>query len=597
MGTVSTTARLREGRTAAGARRALAPRHRSVDADDGQHDRDAARFPDVPGDAELVFRTTPDGRYTYVSPNVQAILGYKRYDLLAHEPLETVHPDDVSRLVTAGDRLFAGSPREIVRIRKRHADGHYVWLEAQLRAIRDSDGNEVRGIHATARDVTAQVTTERALHQRVGAETLIGEVARELLTAQADEVDAIVVRSLERAARFLSAERATLVVASQDGQWALRTHQWVSDPEFETDAEFSLAAMPWLVEQCRSGELVFARSLDELPPEASAERAAFENAGVRSFACLPITTGRQLTGGLAFNWRTREANECAPALSSLHVLGDVLVVALDRKRAEEARATSEARFRSLVQVTSDLIVVGDSPLLAAPNGTRPIVEDVIATGAFEPVYQPVANLRTREVVGFEALTRFDDGTPPDFRFKEAAKVGIGAQLEHATLNAAVDGASKLPPDLFLSINVSPALILERDAIVFAALEGSRPLVLELTEREPVDDYEALGRVLEGLGSVQLAVDDAGAGYASLRHILALHPAFIKLDITWVRGIDDDTARQALVAGINHFATLTTCRVIAEGVETEAEADALRRLGIEFGQGFLFGEPKPVDAYR
>jgi EAL domain-containing protein (putative c-di-GMP-specific phosphodiesterase class I) len=66
-------------------------------------------------------------------------------------------------------------------------------------------------------------------------------------------------------------------------------------------------------------------------------------------------------------------------------------------------------------------------------------------------------------------------------------------------------------------------------------------------------------------------------------------------MTWVRGIDDDTARQALVAGINHFATITDCRIIAECVETEAEADALRRLGIEFGQGFLFGQPEPVDA--
>ena len=235
------------------------------------------------------------------------------------------------------------------------------------------------------------------------------------------------------------------------------------------------------------------------------------------------------------------------------------------------------------------------PSVMGPNGTRPVIEQVIATGAFEPVFQPVVDLATRDVVGYEALTRFHDGTPPDVRFKEAAAMGLGVPLEHVTVEASLRAAEKLPDNLFLSVNVSPALILDRETIAIAARSPSQPLVLELTEREPVDDYAALTRALEGFANVTLAVDDAGAGYASLRHILALHPSYIKLDITWVREIEEDTARQALVAGIHHFAELTTCRVIAEGIETEAEADALRRLGIEFGQGFLFGHPLPANA--
>ena len=205
-----------------------------------------------------------------------------------------------------------------------------------------------------------------------------------------------------------------------------------------------------------------------------------------------------------------------------------------------------------------------------------MIEHVIATRAYQPVFQPVVDLETRQVVGFDALTRFDDGTPPELRFKEAAEMGITVPLEHATVDAALRAATRLPPGLFVSVNASPALILERETIAVAAQDRSRPLILELTEREPVDD--------------------AGAGYASLRHILALHPSYIKLDITWVRAIDDDTARQALVAGINHFATLTNSRIIAEGVETDVECKALRRLGIDFGQGYLFGHPEPVAAY-
>ena len=314
---------------------------------------------DDPG--KLVIRTTPDGgRFTYVSPSVRSILGYEPEELLAQSPLERVHPDDITRAKTTGDRFAAGTDRQTVLLRKRHADGHDVWLEAQITAVRDPDTDEVVETEATARDVTMHVATERALQQRVDAEALIGDVSRELLTATTDEVDAVVIGSLERAARFVGAERATFVLLSEDAAWAVRTHQWVTDPEFETaDARVAVETMPWLIEQCRRGEIVFARSLDDLPPAAHVERAAFESKGVRSIACVPITSGDRLTGGLAFNWRTREAEDCSAALSTLAVLADVLVVALDRKQAEQALASSEARFRSLVQGTSDLILVTD----------------------------------------------------------------------------------------------------------------------------------------------------------------------------------------------------------------------------------------------
>ena len=93
--------------------------------------------------------------------------------------------------------------------------------------------------------------------------------------------------------------------------------------------------------------------------------------------------------------------------------------------------------------------------------------------------------------------------------------------------------------------------------------------------------------------VQVAVDDAGAGYASLRHILELRPAFAKLDISLVRGINADELRQALAAGLSYYALQTGCRLIAEGVESQAEADTLLRLGIEFAQGYLYGRPEPI----
>jgi len=102
----------------------------------------------------------------------------------------------------------------------------------------------------------------------------------------------------------------------------------------------------------------------------------------------------------------------------------------------------------------------------------------------------------------------------------------------------------------------------------------------------------------GLGrlgpNVQLAIDDAGSGYASLRHILALQPAYVKLDIEWVHNIHRDPVRRALVSGLAYFATETGCELIAEGIETEAELEAIRELGIHLGQGYVLGRPAPAD---
>jgi EAL domain-containing protein (putative c-di-GMP-specific phosphodiesterase class I) len=237
-----------------------------------------------------------------------------------------------------------------------------------------------------------------------------------------------------------------------------------------------------------------------------------------------------------------------------------------------------------------------APATTHDERDRPVLERVIATGAFRPVFQPVVELATRRVVGYEALTRFDDGTRPDLRFEQAAAAGLAVALERATLERAVAEATRLPPGPWLSVNASPSLLLERDALVAARAGADHSLVIELTERERVDDYEALADALRVVPDTLLAVDDAGAGYASLRHILTLHPAFIKLDITWVRDLDTDPARQALVAGISHFASVTNCRMVAEGVEPDAEVRALLQLGVELGQGYLFGGPEPADVH-
>jgi EAL domain-containing protein (putative c-di-GMP-specific phosphodiesterase class I) len=210
------------------------------------------------------------------------------------------------------------------------------------------------------------------------------------------------------------------------------------------------------------------------------------------------------------------------------------------------------------------------------------------------VYQPLCETATERVVGYEALTRFDDGVAPDIRFAQAYEAGVGEKLELAAIEAALQGAADFPQGMWLNINATPDVIMDGGGLQRLLRGYDRDLVLEVTEHSEITDYRAFRQALVELGPrVRLAVDDAGAGFASLRHILELRPAFVKLDRQVIMGIDDDEARQAMVAGLRHFALNTGCWLIAEGVETAAELATLKALDVRYVQGFLLGRPVPA----
>lgn len=219
---------------------------------------------------------------------------------------------------------------------------------------------------------------------------------------------------------------------------------------------------------------------------------------------------------------------------------------------------------------------------------------LLAAGDYYPVFQPIVDLASSEPTGYEALTRFTDGVAPDVRFAEAAAAGLGVEFELAAVRAALDGAQLLPTGPFISVNVSPDVLMRSGRRLARRLElTDRPVVVEVTEHARIDDYKAFRRAVDRLPGVSLAVDDGGAGYASLSHILELAPKYAKLDISLVRGIDADPRRQGMVAGLAFFATRTGTSLIAEGVERQEEADALLTLGVEFAQGYLFGRPERI----
>jgi EAL domain-containing protein (putative c-di-GMP-specific phosphodiesterase class I) len=231
------------------------------------------------------------------------------------------------------------------------------------------------------------------------------------------------------------------------------------------------------------------------------------------------------------------------------------------------------------------------------DAVRQTIRGVLEARSFHPVFQPIVDLGSRDVVGYEALTRFDSGQRPDLCFADAWSVGLGPELELATLGAAVDAARGLRSGVFLDLNASPRLLAHAGQLRDVLHAAGRPLVLEITEHETVEDYERLRDAIRTLGrDVRVAVDDAGAGVANFGHIIDLRPDFVKLDISLVRRVNANLGRQAMVVGMRHFSRTAGCRLIAEGVETPEEADTLTSLGVEFGQGYLFGRPEPIDAW-
>jgi len=238
------------------------------------------------------------------------------------------------------------------------------------------------------------------------------------------------------------------------------------------------------------------------------------------------------------------------------------------------------------------LVVPELERSEAIDGRRQRVRDAVFGRGFVPVYQPVVRLGDGAVVGYEALTRWTDGVGPAERFAEAAAVGIAEEVERETMRVALAGAAGLPDDLWLSVNASVST-LGAGGLHEVLAGAARPIVVEITEHEPIDDEAALRAAVDALPRVRLAVDDAGAGYASLQTVHSLRPDFVKLDLVWARDIDLDLARQALVGGMVRFAEECGSRIIAEGIETRDELATLRALGVELGQGYLLGRPAPL----
>ncbi|GAA3342891.1 hypothetical protein GCM10020358_39550 [Amorphoplanes nipponensis] len=224
---------------------------------------------------------------------------------------------------------------------------------------------------------------------------------------------------------------------------------------------------------------------------------------------------------------------------------------------------------------------------------------VIAAGGPAVLLQPIVDLATRRRVGAEALSRFPAGwqLPPDRCFADADLIGERERLEVQALRRAAEHLGRVTG--YVAMNVSPATLFTRSCAEFLAGMPLDRVVLELTEHEPIEDYDQLRAVLAPLRArgLRLAIDDVGAGFSSLRHIVATAPDVIKLDRSIVTGLSDDPVLAVVVRALVDLAGATGARVVAEGVETEADAATLAGLGAALGQGWHFGRATTPEDLR
>ncbi len=509
--------------------------------------------------AESVMIADLDGRITYVNPAFERVTGYSRAEVIGQNPrilASGLQPGSFFAAMWAA--ITSGVPW-VADFINRRKDGSLFTEEAVITPIRDAAG-VVMSYVAVKRDVTRERALVEHVTQLAQERALIAETIRSLgargtpeATAQAVCRQVMSLTGVTSAQFFLfeldgGATPIGFVVAGQPDPPLLRLPADRSRHLRDRASEG-----PWIEPWVNRPSHPYNELLTGL--------------GVHSVAYAPVRHDQRLIGVLVIDAQDGiDAAALSEALPALVEFADLAGALIGRTVDERTEVTVR---RDLIRAT-------------------------ITGQAFHPVFQPIVDIERDVVVGYEALTRFDDGVPPDLRFAEAAAVGIEVELELATLRASLAAAAGLPGREWLNVNVSPALLMAGDTLRSLVESSSRHLVLEVTEHTQVADYPLLLAAMTRLGpAVEFAVDDAGAGFASLRHILELKPAFVKLDRWLIADLETDEARQAMIVGLRHFARATGCRLIAEGIETEDELAILRALNIRLGQGYLLGRPRTL----
>lgn len=536
--------------------------------------RDAGRLRQAEGDRDLLVTAVEQASEAivitdvtpsilYANPAATVSSGYSSDELVGRNPslLKSGIQDDAFYR-DMWSQLLQGLPWDGVLVNMAKS-GELYEEDASITPVRDPEGAVVAYV-AVKTDLTRERTLEARLQGQHRRHSSVLELMKSVRTAPT--LEATIAGFCEALSQVDDMDAVRVLLLDPQGGMAPVGITGPTGSAWDIGVPLELTNLGQLLDQTRVGAWWFdLRTPGGRQGFSPGLTATLVEAGFTSAALAPVRWEGRMVAVVAVATRSTELGEWTS--SRLETLEEIGSYAGTLFGAQIAHHTDREQ-------------------------TRVTLHEIVEEHRFHPVFQPIVELRTGTVVAYEALTRFDDGRRPDLRFADAHAVGMGPELELVTAVAAITAAEWLPDGMGLSINLSPAAILEGIAARLVQSTG-RIITIEITEHAEVENYPAVRRALSAVDGLRVSIDDAGAGFASLRHILELQPDVVKLDIGIVRGIDADPARQALAAGLAHFSALTGTVLIAEGVETDAEAEALRGLDIEWAQGYLFGRPEPL----
>ncbi|HWT92316.1 MAG TPA: EAL domain-containing protein [Solirubrobacteraceae bacterium] len=554
-------------------RRAVAGRAREAERRAEQRLRTLVRH-----SSDVIAVLDADGAIRWVSESSSSLLGRDAPALVGATVADLLHPDDVALAAAlAEDVTQRGKRAGAAVLRIRHADGGYRRMEVV--ADWRPDDPDVAGALLNLRDVTERLALQDQLEHQALHDDLTGLANRALFDDRLRVAHARASRTGRRA--------AVIFVDLDDFKSVNDLHGHSGGDELlRATARRLLAELRAVDTAARLGGDEFAVLTEELDdPQQAHALAARLQAALRE----PIdVAGRRVTPSASFGVAMVEPSD-SPEIA----LGNADVALYEAKRQCPGQVVGyEPAMRERLAERLDLV--------AALDGA-------VGRGEMLLEFQPVVALATRRVTGLEALVRWErpgiGRVGPDRFITVAEETGqiieIGAWVLHT---ACVQLASWAAPDIGINVNVSTVQLRDpdftsvvREALAASGLDGRR-LTLEITESALLDDDEAMRARLAELRALgaRLAIDDFGTGYSALSYLRNFPIDVLKIDRSFVSGIDTDPDRTSLVAGIIDIGRHLDLRVVTEGIEREAEASLLFELGSSHGQGYLFSRPVPAD---
>ena len=530
--------------------------------------------------SDVITIVGADGRITYQSDSMLRVFGYRPEDLVGHELASQLHPEHTSALLA----VLESPPPEgetvgLVTTKLRHRDGRWRDCEIAVTTLFEDPG--VRGLVLNTRDVTERVALEAELRTRAWHDPLTGLANRALFTDRVDHALALRAR-----------DGLPLAVAFLD----LDDFKSINDTLGHTAGDLLLQGIgERLLESVRPGDTVARFGGDEFA-------LLFEGAD----AYTAERIAERIIAGLLLPFRILEEEVHARAsigvaLGGGHETVDELLSGADTAMYV-AKARGKARFEFFEPRMRAVAV--------ERSGLRTDLEWALSRDELVIHYQPVVDIPTGVVRGFEALVRWNHprrgllapGEFIDLAEESGLIVSIGSWVLRRACEQVVQWRHRTGRDLTMAVNVSarqlqdPGLVGEIGSALHDAGLDPAALVLEITESATVADTEGVIARLEELKAlgVGLAIDDFGTGYSSLSYLRRFPVDQLKIDRSFVAGVATSGEDRAIAASVIGLAHALGVNVVAEGVETMEQLEWLSEMRCDLAQGFNWLAPAPAD---